>query len=116
LDDNPGNGDPNDGDAEGQSNLYLVWKTTNIVDRSDHWEMSVSLVARAPKDECSVNLTPRRLQQLRLASGQELTWTNLSLPGQGAIQSGRTTADRDGLVTLEKVRVTKSGNRIVLAR
>ena len=25
LDGNPGNGDPKDGDAEGQCNLYLLW-------------------------------------------------------------------------------------------
>ena len=28
LDDDSGDGDPADGDAEGQSNLYLFWKRT----------------------------------------------------------------------------------------
>jgi pimeloyl-ACP methyl ester carboxylesterase len=114
LDGEPGNGDPADGDPEGQANLYLFWETDDVVDRADRWEMTVGLVGQAPEDACTVNVTPRRLQQLELTPGKEVTWTNLSLDDKAKLQEGRATVDRHGLVTLEKVRVTKTKNRIVL--
>jgi hypothetical protein len=114
LDGEPGNGDPAHGDPEGQANLYLFWETDDVVDRVDRWEMTVGLVGQAPEDACTVNITPRRLQQLELTPGKEVTWTNLSLDDKAKLQEGRATVDRHGLVTLEKIRVTKTKNRIVL--
>jgi len=112
LDDQPGSGDPKDGDAKGQSNLYLSWETKDIVDRPDRWELTVGLIEKAPRDECTVDITPRRLQQFRAAPGQTVKWTNTSPADGKQIQSGEATADRWGLVTLDKVRVTKGKNRI----
>ncbi len=116
LDENPGSGDPKEGDPEGQSNLYLVWSPTNIVDTPDRWEMSANLVPKAPREDCVVNVTPRRLQRLQLLPGQELAWTNFSLPSGEAVQKGRVVVDRDSLATLERIRVSRAGNRVVLAR
>ncbi len=112
LDDKPGSGSPADGDPAGQVNLYLLWETDDAVDRRDRWEMTVGLVARAPRDECTVDLTPRRCQQFKPRPGQRVRWTDTPAGKTEAIQSGEATADRWGLVTLEQVRVGKSKNRI----
>ncbi len=112
LDDDPGNGDPQRGDPQGQVNLYLFWKTDDVVDRTERWAMTVRLVDQAPQDHCTVDVTPRRLQQFKLRPGRQLAWTNRSPDGSAVIQSGRATADEHGLVTLESVRVGKKGNRI----
>ncbi|MBN2474187.1 MAG: hypothetical protein JXB62_06250 [Pirellulales bacterium] len=114
LDDEPGNGDPGDGDSEGQRNLYLAWRTDDIVDRADRWEMTVRLIEQAPAEACMVHVTPRRLQRLKLRPDQQVQWASVP-PGESrATQTGQATADRHGLITLEDVQVTKSGNRLVL--
>ncbi|HYW79761.1 MAG TPA: alpha/beta hydrolase-fold protein [Thermoguttaceae bacterium] len=112
LDDDPGDGDPEHGAPVGQVNLYLYWETDDIVDQSERWAMTVRLVDRAPEDQCTVDITPRRLQQFKLRPGEQVSWTNRSANGSDVIQSVRATADEHGLVTLEDVRVDKEGNRI----
>lgn len=112
LDDDPGNGDPQHGDAKGQSNLYLFWETRNVVDTAERWEMTVGLVRQAPNDACTVDVTPRRLQQLTPKPGQQFVWTNTSLASGELLQTGEVTADGDGLLTLPKVKVGKGLNRI----
>jgi pimeloyl-ACP methyl ester carboxylesterase len=114
LDDDPGDGDPDHGDAKGQSNLYLYWETADIVERASLWEMTVGLIAKAPKNDGTVDITPRRCQQFRAKPGARLKWTN-SVDGK-ALQRGEATADEHGLVTLEKVRVTKAKHRIRIER
>ncbi len=115
LDDNPGNGDPADGDPQGQANLYLAWDTTDIIDRPDRWEMTVYLIDKALKPECTVNITPRRLQRFKPKPGTRLFWSNISLENNEAVQAKRSTVvDELGLITLEGVRVQKGENRIML--
>ena len=131
LDDNPGTADklqkPKemtvgketkkdyfDGDSAGQVNLYLYWDTDSVVDTPDRWEMTVALTAKAPKEECTVDITPRRLQKLKAKPGEKFKWSNTS--GAGETQSGKVTADKWGLVTLQKVVVTKAENRIVISK
>jgi hypothetical protein len=112
LDDRPGNGAAADGDAEGQVNLYLFWKTHDLIDRADRWEMTAGLVAKAPRDECTADITPRRCQGFKPRPGQRVRWTNTQAGQTEAIQSGEAKADRWGLVTLEQVRLSKATNRI----
>jgi len=115
LDDAPGSGDPKDGDPKGQVNLYLYWETKDIVDEAGKWEITVGLVAKAPKDDCTVDITPRRLQAFKLKPGDKVKWTSTPLGG-GAAQSGEAAADKCGLITLEKVTVGKGKNRIVASK
>jgi pimeloyl-ACP methyl ester carboxylesterase len=112
LDDEPGNGDPQDGDPEGQVNLYLAWETEDLVDHQTEWAVTVRLIPKAPEDACTVDVTPRRLQHFRVRPGETVRWTSTAPDTGQIVQSGTTSADRWGLITLEKVRVTKSGNRI----
>ena len=97
-------------------NAYLVWKTVDADDRVDRWEATLGLIDRAPKDACIVDVTPRRVQRFAVKPTAQVTWTNTSLTDGRAIQSGTATADEWGLITLPRVQVTKSGNRISIPR
>lgn len=114
LDDNPGNGDPNDGDKEGAINQWLYWETKDIVDQPGAWEMTVAIMDKAPKDECTVDLTPRRLQQFTVKAGDTFTWSNNNAGKE--VQSGTGIADTHGLITIEGLKVAKAGNRVRLAK
>ena len=114
LDDIPGNGDPNDGDATGQINKYLYWETNDITDTASKWEMTVGLIASAPKDSCLVDVTPRRLQNFVATPFAEYHWINKDFETGEIIASGIVIADKNGLITLEQITVSKSKNRIVI--
>lgn len=106
LDDNPGNGDIQSGDANGFLNGHLLWEPGSVADEKTHWEMTVFLDKTAPLEQCRVDLTPRDCQQFLLKPGTPVKWTN------GAGQSGAATADKHGLVTLKGVQVGKGKNRV----
>jgi hypothetical protein len=116
-----------DGDSEGQINTHLRWKTQDILDEPGRYEITVYLVSNAPKDECTVDITPRRLQKFAVKEGAKFKWSgtpaNLPPParpapatapagGEGKPQSGQAADDEYGRVTLEKVVVTKGGVRL----
>ena len=96
--------------------MWLSWETKDIVDDSSVWEMTVRLVPQAPRDSCIVDLTPRRCQKFKPQPGAKVTWTNTSMPDGKVIQTQTAVADQWGLVTLEKVVVTKGKNRIRIKR
>ena len=116
LDDNAGNGDPKDGDLTGQSNMYLYWDTDDkaIDDGPDKWALTLRLSEKAPKSECTVDVTPRRCQQFKPKPGAKLTWTNTIATDAKEIQSGEVTADQWGLVTVPQVKVSATGNRLTI--
>ncbi len=116
LDDNPGNGTPEDGDPDGQVNSYLSWETKDIVDEPDRWAMTVGLIAKAPQDACTVDVTPRRRQHFQTKPGDRVRWTSTPLAGGQRPQAGEATADRWGIVTLGKVVVGKGKTRLTLSR
>jgi len=115
LDDNPGDGNPENGAREGQSNQYLTWETAgeSVVDEVGRWSLALGLNKQAPKDDCTVDVTPRRCFQFRAREGTKVKWRNLA-PDGTEVQSGEVAADKWGLVTAPAVRVTKSGNRLIL--
>ena len=101
-----------DGDAVGQVNLYLYWDTETVVDTPESWEITAALLPKAPAEECTVDITPRRLQKFKPRRGRQLKWSDFS---QGRpIQTGTVEADAPGLVTLRNVTVTKKKNRICI--
>lgn len=116
LDNNPGNGDPADGDSCGQINGYLIWDNTECVDTEDAWEMTVWLVATSPEPSCTVDVTPRRCRRFRAKEGERFAWTSRLLAGGGPSRGGAVTADRWGLVTLRGLTVTKGKCRLVIRR
>lgn len=96
--------------AEGGANLYLTWDTTNVVDTAKAWEMTVMLTDKSPEDTCTVDVTPRRLQQFKPRAGEFFAWTSSS--GGQQVQACKATADQLGLITLEGLTVSKAGCRL----
>jgi hypothetical protein len=86
-----------------------------VVDTPERWEMTVGLIDAAPKDVCTVDLTPRRVQAFRARPGTPLRWTNTSLLDRRVIQSGEALADKWGLITLQNVVVSEAKNRLKLS-
>ena len=103
--------DPFDGDSAGQVNRYLWWKTDDVVDRPDRWEMTVILQAGAPKDACTVDLTPRRCQAFKVTPGAAFTYTVTGPDGKTAAP-GQAAADELGLLTLKQIPLAKGENRV----
>jgi hypothetical protein len=117
LDDNPGNGDLNNGLGMGaQLNGYLNWDAETIVDRPGEWQMTVWLDGSAPLPECAVDLTPRRCQQFKPRPGDTFCWVSTAADGRKTIQSGTVVADSWGLVTLKELAVDKGKNRIRISK
>jgi len=108
-----------DGDPEGGLNLYLRWETDDLVDEPGKWEVTAFLTSGrdgAPKDECTVDVTPRRCQKFKCKPGEKFNWTNTGLADNKEVQKGTAVADRWGLVTAEGVVITKGKNRLVIQR
>jgi len=99
-----------DGDSTGQINAYLLWK--NVNEEKDKYEITVYLDEKAPKSTCIVDMTPRRTKVFKAKPGQKFRWTNSNVYNKNEIQAGEITADKWGLVTIEKLKVSKAGNRI----
>ncbi|HET6427403.1 MAG TPA: hypothetical protein VFJ30_03260 [Phycisphaerae bacterium] len=111
LDDNPGNGDPTDGDTCGQINGFLLWDDADPVDEPGRWEMTVRLAKSCPEPACTVDVTPRHCRQFKPQAGQAFTWTAAGQPA-GPGQSGRVAADKWRRVTLAGLKVDKAGVRV----
>lgn len=114
LNNNPGNGDADDGEPWGQMNGFLLWDEADVVDTQHSWEMTVFLVPDCPEERCTVDITPRRRKAFNPKPGANFKWSNTDLTTGKVIQSGEVTVDKWGLATLEKVMVTKGKNRIVI--
>lgn len=108
--------DPYDGDPEGAYNAWLRWRTDDIVDTADAWELTVILLDRAPKDTCTVDLTPRRVQNFRTPSGARFAYV-VTHPKTGKeLARGTATSDALGLLTLERLPLIKGENRVKISR
>jgi hypothetical protein len=116
LDNNPGSGDPADGDPYGQINGWLLWQTDDVTDDPDCWEMTVYLAGDCPANQCTVDITPRHLKQFKPEPGERYRWQNSSPATGDLVESGAVEVDRWGLVTLEGLTVSKSKNRIAISR
>jgi len=103
---------PTDGDPVGAYNAHLWWQTDDIVDSPEAWEMTVVLKADAPKDSCSVDLTPRRLQKFRTPSGAKFSYTVTDVQSGKALKEGSATADEYDLLTIKQIPLVTGKNRV----
>lgn len=115
LDNDPGNGDPGSGDPSGQVNQWLFWEDHSLVDTPDRLEITVALMDKAPQSSCTVDITPRRVQQFKGAPGSVVYWKNSGINGR-VVQSGQAFVDNHGLITLEKVTVSRQKNRLIISK
>jgi hypothetical protein len=133
LDDNIGEGDLRSGTGwnNSQVNGWILWEPSTIVDEPRKWEITLWVGEDCPLPEGTVDLTPRRCRKFPVAAkpGRTFAWTNALLPppegkddpkggadsAARVIQRGTATADKHGLVTVEKLRVTKGKHRVTIA-
>lgn len=94
----------------GQYNAYLRWKTDNLVDEEESYEITVVLIDKAPKPECKVDLTPRRLQKFKTPSGKKFSYTISA--GGAELAKGEASADELDLLTLKQIPLKKGDNII----
>jgi hypothetical protein len=118
-DDNPGTGKGDcvggdnqlgdntyDGDPHGGFNRFLRWNSTTITDTAKEWSIEIKLSSgnagyKGAGAE-TVDVTPRRLQKFEVKSGTTYAWKT------SAAQSGKATADAEGILTVPGVKVTTS--------
>ena len=110
----PGNGDNDDGDIVGYVNRGLNWK--DPTETADRYEMLITYDLADVDLPLSVDVTPRRCQLFRLRPGQACSAANLDSDGR-TIQSLRLEADAQGLATFRQFKLThRAGNRLVLTK
>jgi hypothetical protein len=85
------------------------------VDTPDRLEITVALMDKAPQSSCTVDITPRRVQQFKGAPGRVVYWKNTGINGH-VVQSGQAFVDNYGLITLEKVTVSRQKNRLIISK
>ena len=113
-----------DGIYTGQVNAWLRWEgaaetvndysiTLYLIERMQNTK-SIEFSTVNDKEECTVDMTPRRCRTFKAKPGQKFAWTNTTVTGNKVIQQGEVTADARGLVTLEKLMVSKGKNRITI--
>jgi hypothetical protein len=115
IDMDPGSGLPAEGDSVGTINGFVEWDTT-IVDSPREWSATLWLrdlptrwgVLEAP-DECTVDVTPRRLQKLEIVDGITYQWTVRTLRGNRMLQKGEVMPDGQHLLTLPGVKIDRDG-------
>ena len=108
--------DPYDGDPQGAYNAYLRWQTDDIVDTADAWEITVILLDKAPKDTCTVDLTPRRLQALKTPKGARFAYTVTDVKAGKELAKSEATADEFDLLTLKQIPLVKGQNRVKVTK
>ena len=113
---NPGDGDWNDADKTGAMNVYQMWEPETVVDEPGRWEITLHARDDCPAGELVTDVTPRRCQKFKAKAGEKFNWTLTPLKGGEARQQGTATADKWGLVTVEKLKLTGEKVRLSLRR
>ena len=112
LDNNPGSGDPDDGEPFGQINGYLIWDSKDTVDKKDKWEMTITLVKGAPAEKCEVDLTPRHRKLFNPKPGTIVKFSSTDLVTGKELHSGSVKVDKWGLSTIKGLKVVKGKQRV----
>lgn len=114
LDDDPGDGDPEDGDGVGTINGFLLWDPGTIEDTERQWSAVLRLRSEAPAASCTVDVTPRRLQELQVEPGCLFDYRVRRESTGATVASGTMRADADGLLVIPAVPVETAGTRLVV--
>jgi hypothetical protein len=76
--------------------------------------MTMGLIEKSPQEECTTDLTPRRLQKFKVRPGDKVKWSNVSSAKE--VQTGEATVDEHGLITIKSLKITKDKNRIKITK
>lgn len=115
ADQDPGNGDKDNGDIVGFINRGLSWEEP--VDTTDSYEILVKADPTVVTLPVTVDITPRRLQQFKFAAGDHITVTNADPTSGMRLQQSVFTVGDDGLLTVTRFSITSpEGNMLRLSR
>ena len=115
IDDDPGSGDPLDGDPVGTISGYLFWDADLITEDATHWSIVLTIHQEAPAERCYVDVTPSRLSALALQPNDEVRF-QVEAMDQTILLTGTATVDQNGRVTLPGIPVDATGTRLRVAR
>lgn len=119
INQNPGNGSPNNGDPYGAINGYLDWDD-NITDNTCDYSINVGVkdfyvggvLDPEQFNTCKTDITFRRLQNFHPNMGATIKWKNYDASNT-KIQNGSLVYNGQP-ITLKGIIVNKSGNKIQL--
>lgn len=118
IDNNPGDGNKTNGDSVGTINGYLNWNDP-IIDEPYLWQVTLYInnISTAKgifvgADSCTVEITPKRLQQFSGISGDSIDWINYSSTND-IIQKGGFIYN-GGPINIPNVKMYKATNTLEL--
>lgn len=121
IDDDPGDGDPNEADSVGTIGGYVTWLPESVVDEDWHYEVSIGLVTQdsaivLPADTAHATVTLRRLQRFTVLPDVFYRFTNIDTTTGTVVQTGFVKPDPSGLLSVEGVLLTVNGHRLSFTR
>ena len=93
--------------SEGFSNQFLRWNRETIIDEAERWEIGLYIDSSATDNTCTVDVTPRRLQNLMHGPGSIMMWSLEEADGTEVLPMTNTTVDENGLFTMTNLPLTK---------
>lgn len=105
----PGNGDPLDGDSVGQMNAGYDWNI--ISDTTEEWSADIKYTAGAV---ASADISARRLQSFNFAGGSTLLYSLRDMTDGKVLRWGRVTAERDRFFVIPSLPFDGGLHRLVV--
>nr|MBA2406661.1 T9SS type A sorting domain-containing protein [Chitinophagales bacterium] len=120
INQNPGNGANNSGDAWGAINGYLDWNDASIIDNNFNYSITCfvkdlyagGVPAPSQYDSCTTSITLRRVQHFTPTIGQTVYWTVKNNNGI-TVQQGTTTYT-GAPITLNGIKIYRSSSTITM--
>ncbi len=116
LNENPGNGNPNDGAPYGSYSGFVTYDS--VTENSCKWtgylkmaNFTVGGVAQSSATSCFADVTLRRCQHFKPTGGVTIKWANYDKDNV-KIQSGSFVYNAGAQITIGGVKMKKSGNRL----
>ncbi len=113
LNENPGNGRPQNGDLRGGLSRYAYFEPNSILDTQNQYEIKLFLLGEAPDDSAKTTVTLKRLQKLIHSPGTIYHWQNLKSDGVVG-QEGQVTADQNGVISIDNLLLGKETTKLTL--
>lgn len=118
INEDPGNGNVNDGDPYGSLNGYLDWDDLSISDKKCTYsiycfikDFYVGGVKQKKYDSCVRDVSLKRLQKFKPANGQVITWT-VKNNSNAITQTGSFTYSSDKPITIYGAKIYRAGSTL----
>jgi hypothetical protein len=103
-----------EGGKMGDFNRELRWRSDDLVDEPERFEVTVLNVGRGGKG-AKADITLRRLQKLKVEAEKPYDWEARATDGAAVLQKGQAVA-AEGVLTLKEVPIAAPAFRLVVRR